>query len=210
MKTKDKVLAIVGLGVLLGIAPCVDAYGQEAASGDCQGQIVGSTAEVTGDCTLLAYRYADGAAGPNQLATSLPQTLVSRDDSSEDGHLSVEVPNCFWQIDLVRGDANIVESLTVDNHYSSQGALVASLHGGTTACETIIVTTTTTQPVTTTTVLETTTTAPEVTTAVTPTTQPELARTGTKGRLPFLSLGFSLTGIGLVWLSEIVRKERTS
>lgn len=174
----------------------------------CVGTITGpGVATVTsGDCLLLAYAYDPEATDVGDFEASLPQTLHAQTAGSV-GALTVDLPDCLWQVDLVQSDAVVVETLT-DYYYGPNGWLVDDEHGGS-VCEPEITTTTTTS----TTILETTTTTstsiPEITTTTTilPTTittsvpqSNTLARTGLTDTLQLVVLALGLGGLGLVYL----------
>jgi hypothetical protein len=55
---------------------------------------------------------------------------------SANGQLSIAIPSCYYQVDLVYGTP--IEQLGpagTNNFYGKQGRLIANLHGGTTKCE---------------------------------------------------------------------------
>lgn len=88
------------------------------------------------DSHIATYRYKDGAPGPDQFESSLPQTLVST------GSSSATTPDCFWQADVYTG-----ETLSVIDATHQYGArLLAYVHGGTSPCTPPTTTTTTLPP----------------------------------------------------------------
>lgn len=133
------------------------AYSKLSSAGEhvpCSGKIVltdhVATIDGTGDCLLLAYRYADGVAPGADYTTTFPQTYASQ------GTTSVKVPQnedgsyCGAQIDLVQSNAEIAPTLTIDqsNYYHDHGWFVDAVHTGDLPCSTPSATTTTTiQPV---------------------------------------------------------------
>lgn len=197
--------------LLLGWSSPSDATEPEQVSTECVGQITGpGTAEVTGDCLLLSYSYSPDATVLGSFPDSLPQTLFGQTAGA--GSLTVALPPCAWQVDLVSADAEVVETLTAE-WYGPHGWLVDSEHGGA-FCETTT-TTSTTVPQTTTTVPQTTTTVtvPETTVTTVPTTPTsqsnELARTGISDYRQHLMVIFGLmvAGGALVWLSKSYREQ---
>ena len=203
MKTALKIL-----GVLALIAIVIFILGGQAEATEspedttCVGQITGpGTATVTsGTCILVSYAYGKVTILGN-FEGSLPQRL--HDESSGGESLTVDLPPCQWQMDLVHPTAEIAEVLT-GHYYGPNGWLVDSLHGGT-VCTPDTHVVVTEEPTTTTTAP--TTTVPETTTtiaAVSPSTMPQaLARTGRSERKwALVSMGLALGGGALVLISE--------
>lgn len=93
----------------------------------CHITVAGSTVTAV-DCPedshIATYRYRDGAPGPDQFDTSLPQTLSST------GNKTATTPDCFWQADVYTGDTLPV----IDANHQYGARLLAFRHGGTTAC----------------------------------------------------------------------------
>lgn len=215
-----KLLSVLALCVLISLGMVEASSATESppdpVAVECVGQIIGEgVATSNGHCALVAYRYADGAPGPDQLATSLPQTLVDSDASDSAGTLDVTVPDCFWQIDLVDADAVIASPLNQSDYYSSNGWLVDAWHGGTDECAPPPTTTTTvTVPETSTTVTvpQETTTVPSIVTTAPPAPEPptnELARTGLADYHNYFTVvfGMALAAIGLLVLEGSLRKQ---
>lgn len=204
--SKRKFIALSGLfGIVIATVLFVlGGPAQAQAPADpapCVGSITGEgVATVTsGDCLLLAYAYSPDATVLGSFPDSLPQSLHDQVAGSV-GTLTVALPPCAYQVDLVQSDAIVIDTLT-EEYYGPNGWLVASQHGGS-FCEETTTTTSTTQPeiVTTTTTIPITT----ITTAPAPTTTPTtimsntLARTGMNGQLSWIALGLMISGLGAV------------
>lgn len=78
------------------------------------------------DSHIATYRYKNGAPGPDQFETSLPQTLSSQ------GSKTATTPDCFWQADVYTGET--LATIDADHQYGAR--LLAYTHGGTQVCTT--------------------------------------------------------------------------
>lgn len=128
--------------------------------------------------TQVVFASYEMLAGPNQL---FPQTRFDNVSKTLDAgtyQYTIDLPNCFWQIDLATGDS--LSTLSATNRYGSR--LVIALHGGTTSCTTQpppTTGTTTTGTTSTGTTSTSTTTTGTTTTGTTSTTTTSTTTTGT-------------------------------
>lgn len=139
---------------------------------------------VAGGVATINFTVGSGCADLSFVSYTMPSATYSAAEASQQvlfdstsatfqtgpGTMTVNVPNCFFQLDFVYGaPIRQLGPAGSSNFYGVQGRLIVSGTGGTTACSTTTTSTTTTGQTTTTgsTSTETTSTGPTTTTGAT-------------------------------------------
>ena len=83
--------------------------------------------------TLASYQAPNGSDGKPYDQQKLFRWVTQTYKNPGKYSLVVTVPNCFYQVDLARG--NVIHNFSTGHTYAQQNRLLASAHGGKTSCE---------------------------------------------------------------------------
>lgn len=82
---------------------------------------------------LASYQAPNGTHGKPYEKQKIYRWVTQVYNKPGNYNLKVNIPNCFYQVDLARGD--VIQRFSGDNTYNRQGRLLAHKQGGNKSCE---------------------------------------------------------------------------
>jgi len=148
----SKVKISILLAVVVGLVTyAVVGVNTEAASKDCfktstaKASIKVSGGQATANftipknctpkkVTLVSYKAPNGTNGKPYPKQTVHAFNTKTFQNPGKHVIKVDLPNCFYQVDLVRGD-HVIQHFSDGNTYTAQNRLITAKHGGKQSCE---------------------------------------------------------------------------